>query len=368
MQRSEQGSGAWLVDHGHSMDYMEKLLGHPATAPTQDELVASLVPPKNFAHASFASYRPDPKFPAQQHAKDTLIDFVDQRSRPAPSRWHLRREASTDAPIGWYLDGGFGVGKTHLLAATFHAWEGVKYYVSFSGLTSLVGALTFGGARELLAEATLVAIDEFELDDPGDTVLISRLCEELMAAGSNLVVTSNTLPTRLGEGRFAAQDFLREIQGLAASFQVLTIEGGDFRRRAFRFDTPVDDPKPLGSEAVVVALSTLCDELSHVHPIRYRGVVRELGGVEIVDAQPIKNQVDALRLCSLVDVLYDFGVPVRIRGISLDELFPPSFLAGGFRQKYGRCLSRLFELATVSELAEGDPEGSTRPTEGTRHD
>ena len=36
-----------------------------------------------------------------------------------------------------------------------------------------------------------------------------------------LAATSNTLPDRLGEGRFAADDFLREIQGLAAHFDVL---------------------------------------------------------------------------------------------------------------------------------------------------
>src|SRR3712207_9486290 len=46
----------------------------------------------------------------------------------------------------------------------------------------------------------------------GDTVLMSRLLRELADAGTALAATSNTLPDALGEGRFAAEDFLREIQ------------------------------------------------------------------------------------------------------------------------------------------------------------
>lgn len=44
-----------------------------------------------------------------------------------------------------------------------------------------------------------MCIDEFELDDPGDTVLMSRLMRELADAGVRLVATSNTLPCSLGE-------------------------------------------------------------------------------------------------------------------------------------------------------------------------
>ena len=38
--------------------------------------------------------------------------------------------------------------------------------------------------------------------------------------------TSNTLPDALGEGRFSAQDFLREIQGLRAHFVPVRVDGG----------------------------------------------------------------------------------------------------------------------------------------------
>ena len=57
-----------------------------------------------------------------------------------------------------------------------------------------------------------------------------------------LAATSNTLPDRLGEDRFAAADFLREIQGLAAHFDVVRIDGEDYRHRGLPdgADRPLD--------------------------------------------------------------------------------------------------------------------------------
>lgn len=62
---------------------------------------------------------------------------------------------------------------------------------------------------ELLADYVVVCIDEFELDDPGNTTLVSRMLSQLVERGVSIAATSNTLPEQLGEGRFAAQDFLR---------------------------------------------------------------------------------------------------------------------------------------------------------------
>ena len=46
-----------------------------------------------------------------------------------------------------------------------------------------------------------------------------------------LAATSNTLPDALGEGRFAADDFLREIQAVSGHFEVLRVDGEDYRHR-----------------------------------------------------------------------------------------------------------------------------------------
>ncbi len=98
---------------------------------------------------------------------------------------------------------------------------------------------------DLLADYVVVCIDEFELDDPGNTTLISRLLSQLVERGVSIAATSNTLPEQLGEGRFAAQDFLREINTLAAIFDTVRIEGPDYRHR----DLP-PAPEPLSDDEV----------------------------------------------------------------------------------------------------------------------
>src|SRR5690625_7265433 len=60
---------------------------------------------------------------------------------------------------------------------------------------------------------------------------MTRLIRELSDRGVAVAATSNTLPEAVGEGRFAAQDFLREIQSMAGRFEVLRVDGEDYRRR-----------------------------------------------------------------------------------------------------------------------------------------
>jgi cell division protein ZapE len=164
-------------------------------------------------------------------AGERLRRFAAEVDAPAKGRGLLRRRREAPATAGIYLDGGFGVGKTHLLASLFHATSGTRSYATFVELTSLVGALGFAATVDALSDRSLLCIDEFELDDPGDTVLVSTLLQRLREAGVRFAATSNTQPEDLGEGRFAAADFLREIQGLASHFEPLRIDGDDYRAR-----------------------------------------------------------------------------------------------------------------------------------------
>ena len=177
--------------------------------------------------ATFDNYRADPLTPRSRRPKDTLMRLR-RASRAAEARAGssaARRRGPSVKP-GVYLDGGFGVGKTHLLAALYHAMPARrKYFGSFIEYTALVGALGYKNTVELFRGADLLCIDEFELDDPGDTMVMTRLLGELVASGTRLAATSNTPPNALGEGRFAAQDFLREIHAMAASFETIRIDG-----------------------------------------------------------------------------------------------------------------------------------------------
>jgi cell division protein ZapE len=64
--------------------------------------------------------------------------------------------------------------------------------------------------------------------------------------------------------------------------------------------------------------------------------------------RPVTDQAVALRLVVLVDRLYDAKIPVYASGTPLHEIFSPEMLAGGYRKKYYRAISRLTSLAAHS--------------------
>jgi cell division protein ZapE len=229
-----------------------------------------------------------------------------------------------------------------------------KLFATFVELTHLVGALGFGAALEALAESRLICVDEFELDDPGDTVLISTLLGRLSERGVRLAATSNTLPGRLGEGRFAAEDFLREIQSLAARFTVHRIDGEDYRHRGLP-----EAPPPYSDEEVEdfaranpgVSHDHFVDltrHLAQVHPSRYGALVDGVHAVALTDVRTVEDQAVGLRLVVLADRLYDRDLPVVASGVPMDLVFAPELLVGGYRKKYHRAISRLTALARES--------------------
>jgi cell division protein ZapE len=309
------------------------------------EIVAHLVPPRQFATATLDSYRPDRDYPSQGAAIAAIRNFA--------AGWQggggmFRRKAQPAFP-GIYLDGGFGVGKTHLLAALWRLAPGRKYFGTFIEYTALVGALGYAPAVQLLKGASLICIDEFELDDPGDTRLMSRLLSELVASGSRVAATSNTPPNALGEGRFASQDFLREIDSLAAKFETVRIDGLDYRRRDVEAHARAvpDAAAALSGVQGLTTLDPFDEVLRHlgtVHPSRYPKLVEGLAAVGLTGVHPFANQTDALRFVAFVDRLYDAQVAVFAEGTPLDAVFPDEMLAGGYRKKYLRAASRLIAL------------------------
>ncbi|MCB2414099.1 cell division protein ZapE [Demequina sp. TTPB684] len=304
------------------------------------DLVASLTVPAHFADATFDTYRPDPHFPSQERALAAVREFA------AGASGRFRRSS---AGKGLYLDGGYGVGKTHLLAAlASHVGHGAAFG-TFVEYTHLVGALGFTTARDALAGFRVVCIDEFELDDPGDTVLMARLMRELADAGVALAATSNTLPDSLGEGRFAADDFKREIQAVARVFEVVTIDGPDYRHRGeLAFVNSSPEAVALVSQkwgGTVETWPELVADLQHVHPSRLGAYIDGVRYLGLMDVAALNDQAQALRVVSLVDRLYDADVSVVASGTSLGEVFTAEMLAGGYRKKYFRALSRLSALS-----------------------
>ncbi|SDQ08603.1 cell division protein ZapE [Actinopolyspora saharensis] len=325
-----------------------------------EELVAALAPPPRFDEARFENYVPNPEEPSQAEAVDRCREFASEvgDSSAKGGSWFRalfgrgsKSSAGGGRRPGLYLDGGFGVGKTHLLASIWHAVEGPKAYATFVELTNLVGILGFNEAVRRLSGHRFLAIDEFELDDPGDTMLVTQLLSKLTEAGVRVAATSNTLPDKLGEGRFAAVDFLREIHAMAERFNVVRIDGPDYRHRDVVEPPEPRDDAELRELAEATPVSTLddfeelCAHLQRVHPSKYGRMVDEVSAVHLSGVHAAPNQGVALRLVALADRLYDRAVPVRNSGSPLSALFTEEMLEGGYRKKYLRALSRLTALS-----------------------
>ncbi|SBS77315.1 AFG1-family ATPase [uncultured Mycobacterium sp.] len=334
---------------------MDRLVDrHPTVSP--ERLVAQLIPPPTFADVGFDTYRPDPAEPTQSAAVDACRAFCAEAERRRAGKKKLLGKRETLPGVGIYLDGGFGVGKTHLLASAYRqlpeSVEHPKAFATFGELTQLAGVFGFVECIDLLAEYVVVCIDEFELDDPGNTTLISRLLSQLVERGVSIAATSNTLPEQLGEGRFAAQDFLREINTLASIFTTVRIEGPDYRHRGL---PPA--PEPLSDDGVTARAAeiagatlddfdALCAHLATMHPSRYLTLIEGVSAVFITGVHALDDQNVALRLVALTDRLYDAGIPVVASGAKLDTVFSEEMLAGGYRKKYLRATSRLLALTS----------------------
>lgn len=322
---------------------------HPDVTP--DRLIAQLVPPPTFSDVSFDSYIPDPAEPSQAAAVQSCVRFCDEAEQHRAGKKKLFGRREVLPGVGLYLDGGFGVGKTHLLASSYYRLPEPKAFATFGELTQMASVFGFVECIELLADYVVVCIDEFELDDPGNTTLISRLLSQLVERGVSVAATSNTLPEQLGEGRFAAQDFLREINTLAAIFETVRIDGPDYRHRDLPpapeplSDAEVRDRAERSSDATLDDFDALCAHLATMHPSRYLTLIEGVGAVFLTGVHTVDDQNVALRLVSLTDRLYDAGIPVVASGAKLDTLFSEEMLAGGFRKKYLRATSRLLALS-----------------------
>ena len=322
-------------------------------SPSTIELLKHLIPPREFVAARFETYVPDPRFVSQSDAVTEAKLFLGLE-KPRLGFFGKRRN---EAPVsGIYLDGGFGVGKTHLLASIYHAASGKKAFGSFLAYTSLIGLLGFAKAVEAFRKYDLVCIDEFELDDPGDTMLMSRFLTELDRSGTRFAATSNTPPNALGQGRFAAADFAREINAMADKFKMVSVDGEDYRHRPLdahsvaisgpQLDSFLEQKLLSGLSVYRDAFDDLLGHLKNVHQSKFEFLVESTDVLGIQDVRVIFDQVEALRFVALVDRLYERQVVVRNTGVALTEVFSNEMLAGGYRKKYLRAISRLGSMTS----------------------
>jgi cell division protein ZapE len=309
-------------------------------------LAERFAPPRRFHDVRFDTYIPDASHPSQAQARARCESFAVAKP-PAKGGWFRRKPQAASSKAGLYLDGGFGVGKTHLLASTWHAFSGTKAYLTFTELTAFIGFAGMQPAVDTFEKYGLVCIDEFELDDVANTLMVVTFLRGFLQGTQRVAVTSNTLPDRLGEERFSASEFRREIKAIASVFDDFRVDGPDFRTS--------HKPLPLATHVLRESPATshdsfpeLLEHLRHVHPVQYGAFFDEVDAVIIDDLHPLTSQDDALRVVQFLDKLYDTRIPVRISGCNVADLFDASFRNGGYRKKYGRAESRLTAMQQES--------------------
>ncbi|HEX7166747.1 MAG TPA: cell division protein ZapE [Acidimicrobiales bacterium] len=331
---------------------------------TAADLASRFVPPPRFAEVRFSTYVPNAEHPSQAAARADLERFVaslgggtSDASGDAGARrggWFRRAGAGASRRPqrgpGRYLDGGFGVGKTHLLASAWHEAPAPRSFLTFEELTAFIGFVGMDAAVASFRGNTLLCIDEFELDDIANTRMAVSFLRGVVDGGTRVVATSNAVPDRLGEGRFNAEEFARELASIASHFEVVRIDGPDYRAAAHPPDLPLLEPGELeafarGASAVTVdPLDDVVGHLRSLHPVHYGALLDGLDAIVVTGLAPIERQDEALLLVQLVDEIYDAGIGFAATGCAVGDLFPPSYRRGTYRKKYGRCESRLVAM------------------------
>ena len=118
---------------------------HPAVTP--ERIVAQLVPPPTFADVRFSTFHPDPDEPSQAAALASCREFAQLAVQRRAGKKKLLGKPAVLPGAGLYLDGGFGVGKTHLLASVYFGLPldpaHPSAFATFGELTQLAGVFGF---------------------------------------------------------------------------------------------------------------------------------------------------------------------------------------------------------------------------------
>ncbi len=319
----------------------------------------NLRPHPKFSNCSFDNYIPDNDYPSQSEIKNILTEEIkklnNKQATPKPQKFSFFKRKYIEEPKlkNIYIDGGYGVGKTHLLSAFYNEAECSKAFLSFSELNYFFNFLGINECIEKFSKLRLLLIDEFELDDPATTRLIAKFFQEINK-NTLIITTSNTLPSDLGKMRFQVDEFAREMGIIANTFKTVIVEGQDYRKRIKKavqnkidenFLVFYDKYKPIRKKALF-GYDYLMENLINNHPFRYFVIPDTYDAVFIDGLSPFPLLNNALRFAHLIDHCYYYNTKLFIKSdYEIGNLFSEEMLESCFQKKLLRCLSRLGELS-----------------------
>ena len=304
-----------------------------------------------------------------------------------------------EAPKGLYIWGDVGRGKSMLMDLFF---EGApiqpRLRVHFNAFMVDVHARIHAErqrgadpipavARAIANEARLLCFDEFQVTDVADAMILGRLFEQLFAAGTVIVVTSNVAPDRLYEGGLNRQLFLPFIAEIKNRLEVVELNGPtDYRlQRIAGLNVYLTPLSPAADAAMDAAWARLTAGASPKpatltvlgRPLRVPATARGAARFDFADLcmQPLAAQDYlaiardfhtvliyhipvmgenmhnvARRFVVLIDTLYDEGVKLICSAAAPpDELYSDGRGSDAFR----RAASRLAEMQSDDYLKRG---------------
>ncbi len=308
--------------------------------------------PKRFVGASFDTYVVDSRFAGQQQAIDKITTLVGA-PEPQVSRLPWRRSKDPLEYRGVYLDGPPGIGKTHLLAAAFQTASEPKLFATFDEFSAAAGTLGMRKLRHLLGEQRLVCIDEIDLRDPGNIMLLTSLVRAMLEGRPRILATANADPTRMDSAHSYAEAFELELGEIASAFEIVTIDGVDWRESGNAAQHRGERDQPDARVVHFFDIANLTAFLNETHPMYDAAWLDEVDRIDVDCLAPLADTDEALRFVRFIDRVYDRDVMLVVERVdaTLDVLLAPVKNDRRFGLHYSRCRSRLIELLEASSSA-----------------
>jgi cell division protein ZapE len=336
--------------------------------------------------------------PSQAKAIDILQRLYDDLTMTAPQSWWQRLFICKPAPLGLYLWGGVGRGKTYLIdvffdTLPFHTKLRSHFHHFMNDVHDELKRLK-GTSDPLIQLAKnyskryrIICFDEFFVSDIADAMILGTLIKALMERGVVFVATSNIEPDDLYKNGLQRARFLPVIEQIKTHCDVYHLDSTtDYRLRMLEqaeiYHSPLDakaheqlhayfhtlshdvlltkNPIDIHGRSVEVLLRTedivlinfkqMCDKpRSHRDYIEIAQMFHTvlLDEVAQMGAQLTGDDV-ARRFIAMIDEFYERNVKlIMAAAVPIESLYQEGNLSFEFK----RCISRIVEMQSFHYLA-----------------